>query len=75
MTELPSVQALESIARKWRDLTERRHAHLVDLYDSGRWKRYYTQEEFLEQIRETLRALEAWKRLAPKASDALRAAE
>ena len=37
-------------AQKWRDLAERRRAHFIDLYRSGRWKHYYTNEEFLDHL-------------------------
>ena len=42
----------ELIALRWRNLAERRRAHHLDLYKSGRWKRYYTDEEFVAQMRE-----------------------
>jgi hypothetical protein len=48
MSYWPSSQALELAARKWRALAERRRAHFVELYHSGRWKRYYSEEQFLE---------------------------
>jgi hypothetical protein len=43
------------ITRKGRELAERRRAHLVELYDTGRWKRYYTWERLTGQMN-TLRA-------------------
>jgi uncharacterized repeat protein (TIGR03809 family) len=51
------------ITRKGRDLAERRRVHLVDLYDSGRWKHYYTEGELLARMREAIRMVETWDRL------------
>jgi len=52
--------------QKWRDLAERRRAHFVDLYQSGRWKHYYTEEQFHACMREVVAAAEAWARIAPR---------
>jgi uncharacterized repeat protein (TIGR03809 family) len=45
---------------RWRSLAERRRAHFVELYRSGRWKRYYTEEAFQAHMREVVRGVEAW---------------
>jgi hypothetical protein len=37
MSAWPYTYALDGVAQKWRALAERRRAHLVELYDSGRW--------------------------------------
>jgi uncharacterized repeat protein (TIGR03809 family) len=52
------------ITLKGRELAERRRAHLVELYDTGRWKHYYTQEQLLVRMREALNMIETWERLA-----------
>ncbi len=51
------------ITRQWRALAERRRAHFIELYDSGRWKRYYTEEQFLARMREAIRLAETWEQL------------
>jgi uncharacterized repeat protein (TIGR03809 family) len=53
------------ITQQWRELAERRRAHFVDLYQSGRWKHYYTEEQFLAEMEEAIRAAETWARIAP----------
>jgi uncharacterized repeat protein (TIGR03809 family) len=53
------------LAQQWRELAERRRAHFVDLYQSGRWKHYYTEEQFLAEMREAIRVAETWARIAP----------
>jgi uncharacterized repeat protein (TIGR03809 family) len=55
----------ELLSHKWRDLAERRRAHFVELYSSGRWKHYYTEDEFVLRLREVFAAVEAWTKLAP----------
>ncbi|MFD2182035.1 TIGR03809 family protein [Rhodoplanes azumiensis] len=47
-------------SRKGLDLAERRRAHLVDLYKSGRWRRYFDEQEFLARTREAIREVEFW---------------
>ena len=43
---------LDGVARKWVALAERRRDHIVELYDTGRWRHYYTQAELVEELRE-----------------------
>jgi hypothetical protein len=42
----------DSIARKWLALAERRRAHLIELRDSGRWKRYYPKGDLAAELLE-----------------------
>jgi uncharacterized repeat protein (TIGR03809 family) len=53
----------DEVSLRWRSLAERRRAHFVELYNSGRWRRYYSEEAFLTQMREAVRGAEAWARL------------
>ena len=55
----------ELVALKWRSLAERRRGHLVDLYKSGRWKRYYTDEELLTEMRAADAIARRWGSIAP----------
>ena len=61
--QIPRCMPAE-ITRKGRELAERRRAHLVELYDTGRWKHYYTQEQLLACMREAINMIETWERLA-----------
>ncbi len=56
---IPSAFAVD-LTKKWRALAERRKAHLVDLYDSGRWRLYYSEQEFVLRLREAIRIVEKW---------------
>jgi uncharacterized repeat protein (TIGR03809 family) len=61
--QIPRCMSVE-ITRRWRDLAEKRRAPFVELYDSGRWKHYYTEEQLLARLREAIRLAETWQRLA-----------
>ena len=63
------VGALDKVAHKWRRLAERRRAHFVELFHSGRWKHYYTEERFLLSMREAIRATERWALIAPPSAE------
>jgi uncharacterized repeat protein (TIGR03809 family) len=53
-----------AVTRKWRALAEKRRDHLIALYKSGRWKLYYTEEQLLGLMRETVRLIKTWDQLA-----------
>jgi len=42
----------DDLARKWLALAERRHAHLIELRSSGRWKHYFSDSELDAQLYE-----------------------
>ena len=54
----------EGVARKWLALAERRHAHLIELRSSGRWKHYFTESELDAQLREVNLARGRFARVA-----------
>jgi uncharacterized repeat protein (TIGR03809 family) len=66
--------ATDDAARKWRDLAERRRSHFVELYKSGRWKRYYTEENFIARMRQAVVIADRWAAIAPRPEDAVRQA-
>lgn len=71
---MPAVQGgsrLDDVARKWRDLADRRLAYYTELYRSGRWRHYYTQEHFALRMLDVIRAAKAWADLAEKRPAAL----
>lgn len=65
MSERHPPCPFDTSARKWRDLAERRRQYLAELQQSGRWRRYYTEENFLTEMRAAIRAAEEWARVAP----------
>jgi uncharacterized repeat protein (TIGR03809 family) len=42
---------LNAVARDWLALVERRKAHLVELFETGRWTHYFSEAEFLAELR------------------------
>jgi uncharacterized repeat protein (TIGR03809 family) len=64
MSESLHIPGTAEIAKRWHALAERRRVHFADLYDSGRWRKYYREQNFLSQMRETARMADAWDRVA-----------
>ncbi len=65
MSERHSFRQFDNIARKWRDLAERRRDYFVELYRSGRWQHYYSEDEFVLVMRDVMDVTETWARIAP----------
>src|SRR5438309_11882724 len=74
MAKQLTSRAYDLVVHKWRDLAERRRAHFVDLYNSGRWRHYYTEAQFLARMREVVETAETWAKIAPRPTEAERAA-
>ena len=53
------------MAKQWQGLAERRRKHLQELYRSGRWRRYYSEEQFLVRMHEAIWLSERWAEIAP----------
>ena len=64
-TMLLATTQWESIALKWRNLAERRRDHYIELYQSGRWKRYYGEANFLTEMRKAAALAERWIEIVP----------
>lgn len=46
-------------------LAEQRLEHLIELHQTGRWRRYHTEAAFHDMVREARAALKVWEELAP----------
>jgi uncharacterized repeat protein (TIGR03809 family) len=57
----------DALLRRGLRLAERRRAYLAELYESGRWRRFYSKDAFLECAREAVRSVDAWTRIANSA--------
>jgi uncharacterized repeat protein (TIGR03809 family) len=64
MQALPSRPRLDQIALKWHDLAQRRLDYYTELYRSGRWRHYYTQERFAVRMLDVINAARKWRVLA-----------
>ena len=58
----------DEMSRQWCDLAERRLVYYAGLYQSGRWRRYYTPEAFAQRIIDVMKAVTVWRGLAGQAS-------
>ena len=72
----PGSPQLQEIAQRWHDLAEQRLAYYTELYRSGRWQHYYTQEGFAARMLDVIAAAKKWRKLAgqPEAAMPLEAA-
>jgi len=66
MAQRLDVARGQEILDRWCALAEQRLDHLTELFETGRWRRYYTERSFLENIQEAKRAVETWRRLASR---------
>ena len=51
-------------ACRWLALVERRQQNFIELWNSGRWRRYYTHAQFLEEMRKMLDLRNRWASVA-----------
>ena len=50
---------------KWRALSLKRLSHMAELYRTGRWRRYYPDQDAFERaLRDADADAEKWKRMA-----------
>ena len=58
-----------AVTRRFHLLAELRCAYFVELQDSGRWQRYYSHDELVEQMQEAARLAQVWQALANNAQE------
>ena len=63
MTLHADVARGRSIVARWCALAEQRLDYLTELFESGRWRRYHSERDFLENIQEAKAAVETWRDL------------
>ncbi len=61
-SQLDVARGREIVAR-WCNLAEQRLDYLTELFETGRWRRFYSEPAFLENVREAKAAVEAWRDL------------
>ena len=62
-SQLDAAARGREIVVRWCNLAEKRLEYLTELYDSGRWRRFHSEQAFLANIREAKNAVEAWREL------------
>jgi uncharacterized repeat protein (TIGR03809 family) len=66
----PDESPFAPLSQKWSALAARREAHFLELYSSGRWRHYYSEEEFLARMREVVGSAGVWAKLAARGASA-----
>ena len=64
MTYRQTTPYSHDLMARGRMLAEGRMAFLTELYESGRWRRYHSEADFLAMVRESRAALDKWMELA-----------
>lgn len=64
MTHRLDVAYSRALSVRWLALAEKRLQHLTELFESGRWRRYYSEHSFLENIQEAKFAVKDWRALS-----------
>jgi uncharacterized repeat protein (TIGR03809 family) len=64
MTIRTDVARGRDLLSRWCALAEDRLDYLTEMFESGRWRRYYSEIAFLEDIREAKLAVETWRGLS-----------
>lgn len=65
MTQRPGMYFSDRFARRGLALAERRLSYLAELYDSGRWRRFHGDADFLMMVRDARAVVETWRKLVP----------
>jgi uncharacterized repeat protein (TIGR03809 family) len=63
MTHHVDVARGRDIVARWCNLAEQRLDYLTELFETGRWRRFHSEREFLENIQEARAAVEIWRKL------------
>ena len=66
MTHRVDVARGRDIVARWCNLAEQRLEYLTELFETGRWRRFHSEREFLENIEEAKAAVEVWRSLVTR---------
>lgn len=64
MTDRTDEAPHREVIARWCTLAERRLNYLIELFESGRWRRYYTEAALLEDITNAKSAVKMWRNLS-----------
>jgi uncharacterized repeat protein (TIGR03809 family) len=64
MTHRTDEASRREVIARWCTLAEQRLNYLTEMFESGRWRRFYTEVAFPENIREAKLAVETWRGLS-----------
>jgi uncharacterized repeat protein (TIGR03809 family) len=63
MTYRQDVAHGRDVVARWCNLAEQRLEYLTELFETGRWRRFHSEQAFLENIQEAKAAVETWRDL------------
>jgi len=66
MTHQLGVAGSRDIVARWCALAEQRLEYLTELFETGRWRRFYSERAFLENIQDAKTAVETWRDLSSR---------
>ncbi|MGN6309071.1 MAG: TIGR03809 family protein [Xanthobacteraceae bacterium] len=66
MAQRTDLERGRAIVERWRALAEQRLDYLIALQESGRWQRFHSEPDFLDNLREARDAVETWRLLASR---------
>lgn len=66
MAQRTDVERGRAIVERWRALAEQRLDYLITLQESGRWRRFHSEPDFLDNVRDARAAVENWRLLASR---------
>ena len=64
MLSWKTSRRLDQIAQRWAQLAEQRRVAFTELYESGNWKKYYTEDEIRLRMWEVAKHAERWNEIA-----------
>jgi uncharacterized repeat protein (TIGR03809 family) len=64
MTHRFAVAHDPAVAARWCTLAEQRLEYLTELFQNGRWRRYYSHTAFIENIKEAKAMVAYWRALS-----------
>lgn len=70
----PQAGIGRALAQRWCSLAESRLEYLTELFESGRWRRFYGEVEFLENIQEAKDTVDRWRTMVADETAAMRSA-
>jgi uncharacterized repeat protein (TIGR03809 family) len=66
MTHQLNVARGRDVVTRWCALAERRLEYLTELFETGRWRRFHSELDFLENIQEAKAAVALWRDLSSR---------
>ena len=66
MTHQLDVANGRDIVARWCALAEQRLEYLSELFETGRWRRFHSEQAFLENIEEAKAAVKTWRELSSR---------